>query len=530
MDSNVSAVIYVRTSSEKQNIEGNGLQSQEDRCRAYCATKGYFVAKVFVEAGISGKLYNRPAYNEMIKYIDQANSEIIVVADHIDRITRELNVGLQIIQDLENRNVKLEGPTWEYENSPEGKVFLNIQMSLAQYHRESNARQVRSRTAARVGAGFRSVGGCALGYKTTEQSGLHEPYEPVATVIKEILEGYASGRFNSYSEMARYLNAFKFSVRDKNRQNPRSKKKAKEFIELKGDKVKKNILEKAYYYAGFVENKKLEVPRTKGQHKSIISVETMEFVEKRLRGEKLPVYRRNLNQHFPLTSFLLCSSCEKPMVGAFSGGRKKEYGYYCCKQKGCNLKDKGVRYELVHEQFENLLKGLTPIKGLIEILQDTLIDIWRNELKHHKDHLEVMKSQIKELDIKTEAFLDELVSTSDTNIKRIIKEKMNELTSNKQALEMRLNSTELTTEDLNTVLSSVESLLNEPYKLWKDGDLSKKQVTQQLIFPNRVIYDQSCKIFRKAEKAPIYWHIERFSNKKKLLVGPEGLEPPTNPL
>lgn len=41
------AVIYCRVSHTKQKSEGDGLHSQEHRCREYCAARGYSVIKVF---------------------------------------------------------------------------------------------------------------------------------------------------------------------------------------------------------------------------------------------------------------------------------------------------------------------------------------------------------------------------------------------------------------------------------------------------------------------------------------------------
>lgn len=41
------ALIYCRVSSIKQRLEGSGLESQEQRCRAYADDKGYVVEAVF---------------------------------------------------------------------------------------------------------------------------------------------------------------------------------------------------------------------------------------------------------------------------------------------------------------------------------------------------------------------------------------------------------------------------------------------------------------------------------------------------
>ncbi len=526
---NTTAVIYVRVSSDKQVHEGNGLESQITRCRAYCVMKGYPVGKVFTEPGVSGKIYDRPAYRAMLEYLDSLTGEAVVVTDHVDRLTRDVEAGTQILKDMTSRNVGLEGPTWKFENTPEGRVFFNIQTALSQYHRESNARQVRNRTAARISNGYRSVGGCALGYKPTDKSGIHEPYEPVASVVKEILEGYAYGRFNTYREMGFYINSFKFPRRDTRRRNPKSKP-PKAFIELNGDKVKTHILEKASYYAGFVENKRLIVKRTKGFHQPLISVETLENIEKRLRGEKLPVYRKNLNDHFPLRGHVLCSSCGKPMMGSFCGGRQKEYGYYYCLQSGCDLKNKNVRYELVHGEFEKIMQSLTPAPEFVEFAESVFANVWKEEKRNGASRVEELKKQIQELENKIELHVDELLVNKSKNIKARIQQRIDDFTEQKVTLEMKHDSSQLTQEDFGIVLSSVKDVLRNPYGLWKEGNLERKQLVQQLVFPNRLIYEQNARKFRNPEKALVYCVIEEFSAQKAGLVGLAGLEPATKPL
>ena len=54
------AVLYCRVSDKKQKNEGNGLDSQEHRCREYAAARGYIVDDdaVFTDvksAGVGGR-------------------------------------------------------------------------------------------------------------------------------------------------------------------------------------------------------------------------------------------------------------------------------------------------------------------------------------------------------------------------------------------------------------------------------------------------------------------------------------------
>lgn len=63
------AVIYCRVSSQKQVKKGDGLGSQETRCREYAKHKNYQITEVFRDEGISGSLINRPGMQNMLSYL-----------------------------------------------------------------------------------------------------------------------------------------------------------------------------------------------------------------------------------------------------------------------------------------------------------------------------------------------------------------------------------------------------------------------------------------------------------------------------
>ncbi|MBT9161159.1 MAG: hypothetical protein DDT26_02460 [Dehalococcoidia bacterium] len=56
---NQKAVIYCRVSTKRQAKEGNGLESQETRCREYASFRGHDVVRVFTD-DMSGSLMGRP--------------------------------------------------------------------------------------------------------------------------------------------------------------------------------------------------------------------------------------------------------------------------------------------------------------------------------------------------------------------------------------------------------------------------------------------------------------------------------------
>ena len=89
--SNLYAVIYCRVSSAAQMQKGDGLASQETRCRDYAKHKGYTVCEVFKDEGASGGLIDRPAMQAMLRFLRTSKSKgVVVLVDDISRLARGL--------------------------------------------------------------------------------------------------------------------------------------------------------------------------------------------------------------------------------------------------------------------------------------------------------------------------------------------------------------------------------------------------------------------------------------------------------
>ena len=56
--------IYVRISQE--NPDGYSLADQEQRCRAHAEAQGWTVVRVYVDDGVSGRRWDRPALQRML--------------------------------------------------------------------------------------------------------------------------------------------------------------------------------------------------------------------------------------------------------------------------------------------------------------------------------------------------------------------------------------------------------------------------------------------------------------------------------
>ena len=62
---NKKAVIYCRVSSARQVTHGNGLESQESRCREFAQYRGYEIIQSFSD-DMSGSVIGRPGMQAML--------------------------------------------------------------------------------------------------------------------------------------------------------------------------------------------------------------------------------------------------------------------------------------------------------------------------------------------------------------------------------------------------------------------------------------------------------------------------------
>lgn len=84
------AIIYCRVSDQKQVRVGDGLNSQETRCREFARARGYHVNEVFKD-DFTGAQADRPAMKAMLALLRSVRVDApVVIIDDISRLARDL--------------------------------------------------------------------------------------------------------------------------------------------------------------------------------------------------------------------------------------------------------------------------------------------------------------------------------------------------------------------------------------------------------------------------------------------------------
>jgi DNA invertase Pin-like site-specific DNA recombinase len=104
------AIIYCRVASTTEAATDLLLLSQEMRCRAYAADKGYPIEAIVTDRGVSGARFDRGGIRQLFQYLarDNAPGRYVVIVDDVARLARSVEAYSEIRQALQAAGAKLE--------------------------------------------------------------------------------------------------------------------------------------------------------------------------------------------------------------------------------------------------------------------------------------------------------------------------------------------------------------------------------------------------------------------------------------
>ena len=471
------AVIYCRVSDTKQTIRGTGLNSQETRCREFAAMRGYEVVRVFTDDA-SGGLINRPGMQTMLGFLaQQKRNPHIVIIDDISRLARGLQAHLELRSALSKAGGILESPSIEFGEDSDSQLIENLLASVSQHQRQKNGEQTLNRMRARASNGY-WVFQAPLGYRYERISGQGKvlmPDEPLASVVREALEGYASERFSTQAEVKRFFEAQ--GCFPKNRRG-----------EVTNQRV--NDILTQPLYAGYLELPRWDIDLRPARHDGLIDLETFQKIHDRLNGIARIPARKDINQDFPLRGFVLCGCCGKPLTACWSKGKAKHYPYYLCHQKGCEARGKSIRRELVEGDFEELLKALRPTSELFDLASSLFRSLWDQRAETMQKHGQSMKAELSQIERKIAQLMDRLVEADSESIIRAYEKRIGDLERDRMVTQERIAKCGKPLDTYEDTFEHAITFLSNPWKLWENGSIEHRQTVLKLAFADNLAYDR----------------------------------------
>ena len=505
------AVIYCRVSSEKQVKEGNGLESQEHRCRQYAETLNLTVENVFRDEGISGGLFDRPAMKSLFKYLDKHwQNKYVVIFDDLKRFARDVEVHLRLKTEMKGREAKLCCLNYNFDDTAEGQFVETIFAAQNELERKQNKRQVCQKMKARLERGYWCF--CQpVGYefrKSEEHGKMIVPIRPITDILAEGLNAFAESRLLNQAELLRFF-------------------ETKNLADLIGVKKLKldymRILLKNPLYSGIVVYPDWGISRRRGLHEAIISEETFEKIQERLkRPERKP--RPTDNLEFPLRRFVNCAVCGTKMTGSVSKGKLKYYPHYTCNNKDCTANPKNVTASKMEDDYIELLNKIKVEQEVLELGKMAITRMWEQKVKDINASQATKDTEKKKLENMIGEFLDLIPKSKSESVRTRYEQKIEEI--DRRISDLDQVSENKKTPDFEEALKLTLKFLGTPAETWKNSSKQGKIMLHNMIFTQNPTY--SLKGGFGTPKLSLPFGIKRqIVSKDDDLVDPTGFEPAT---
>ena len=403
------------------------------------------------------------------------------------------------------RRARVECLNFRFEDTPEGEFIETVFAAQGQLERQQNSRQVVQKMKARLEAGYH-VFPAPIGYRFEKVAGhgkLLVRDEPVASVIQQALEGFASGVFQTQVEVQRFL--------ESEPDYPKNKKGR-----VHPSRVKEILTH--ITYSGYVKHDDWNVSLRKGQHEGLVSLETFEKIQERLNGQAKAPARKDIRDDFPLRGFITCNDCDRPLTSCWAKGKYEKFAYYRCYNKDCPGPRKSIPRDTLEGEFEALLGCLKPTRDLFDLVTAMFKKAWDQQDKHAASVLISAKQKINAADKKIGQLLDRIMEASHPSVIAKYEERIAELEKEKLIMTEKLQNQAPPKGSFEDLFKLSLSFLANPCKLWAFGGLEHKRTVLKLAFKDRLAYCPKTGL-QTPQKPRIFGLFSEFLTNESEMVG-----------
>lgn len=506
---------YTRVSSKKQETEGSGLISQEGRCIKELKALNVPHIKTFSDSYTGGgDFMKRPSMRGLLAYIDEhPHKKYVVIFDDLKRFARDVKFHLELKIAFQKRGVILKCLNYEFDNSAEGQFVETILAAQNELERKQGRRQVVQKQKARLELGYWAFVS-KRGYKQTKDKihgTLSIPTKKGLEILKPALEDFATGK------LLRKIDVCKFLIDKGFWKEKRPEKCIDDLTEILIDP----------FYAGYVEYLRpgWEVTRRKGRHEAIISIETFELIQKRLKNNGIyKSIRKDNSKDFKLRGLVICGECNGHLTAGWY--KKAKYPYYHCQNIKCSQFKKSIRRKDIEDRFDELLKNTNLKIDVTKVIELIFDRVWKQEVQSLKENESMTIRKRNDLSDKMQQLTNMAFEAKSASLRNAYEM---QIEKTMQELE-NIDDQSLLDIDYNipyrTALDKAVGLLKSPYSYWHKLTLQEQHELFFFIYESKLPYDK--KEGYQTSKIQSYSGLfEDFVTTNSSSVDPRGFEPPT---
>lgn len=430
---NKNAVAAIRVSTTKQGTDGDSPEAQREQIERFAASRGITVKQYFVFLESASK--EQQPMQQAVDYCkDPKNNVQLFIVKSIDRFTRggshsydEMKMQLDaykvqlvdiygIISGEEVNTLEHLGFEYRWSKySPSKKTEI-----LEAERAKDELRDIMSRM---IGAEIRYT---QMGYlmrqppyglvseKIETKHGKRcvlKPHPTESKYIRMIFEMRAKGVMHDAEIVAKVNElGFRTRVRYKRDKNDRSKITAKSGGEPLTVKAMQKLIAKPIY-AGINVEKWTDGKPLRCAFEGLVSIELW---NRAMKGKKCIVESQDgevqiltkrppehlvnkgaRNPDFPYRKFVLCSVCERPMLGSASRGKSgKHYPAYHCSNHGHYYR---IPKQELEDTVQSFISNLTVSHEQIGAVMEAITAVWNMRNQSYLQEVQGIDERITEL-------------------------------------------------------------------------------------------------------------------------------------
>ena len=507
------AIIYVRVSTDEQGEYGYSLPSQQEVLEKFCYSKGWEVVKVFSDDYTAWKGFNRPAYNELTRFLKANRGKVdTLLFTQWSRFSREYTYSVNEIKRLQDLGIEPNAvEQWIDFSIPENLFLLAIYITAPQVENDRLSQRTKAgmRQALKQG---RWLWKAPFGYKNNQIERKIEIDEGTCGLVHSCFEMMGTGLYSAEDVRRKY--------------KPEGLSLTKQgFLDM---------LQKVLYTGRIrISANKNEMEEiVEGNHQAIVSLELFAKVQSVLNGRKKSYKNITNNIETPLVGHLCCHKCDKLMTGSGSRGNGGIYHYYHCQRKyGCN---NAFSSKKANVAFKVYLSSFQPKPEMIELYHAFLETQFKTGGSNRENEKRKLISEITLIDdrIKKAAFknLDGVWDDA------LFSQTKDSLESQKNELKVKLNSLNTLTPEFTSYLSNSTTLMKNLSGFFMEAAIETKKKLIGSIFPEKIYFENNSYRTTKINEAiELVFNLSKGLNENSpeeyprlsTVAPPVGLEPTT---
>lgn len=196
--------IYARVSTQEQVENGNSLEFQIEKLKAYCQLHELKIVGQYVDAGVSGAKFDRPALNKLKNDIEKID---IVLIYKLDRLSRSIKDTMLLIEDIfKPNNIDLISLSENFDTSQAmGMATIGMLSTFAQLERETIKERMMAGKLQAVKNG-KYINNTPFGYKKVDGKLVKDENTRVCVefIFEKLLDGYSTTKIAKMVELNGY--------------------------------------------------------------------------------------------------------------------------------------------------------------------------------------------------------------------------------------------------------------------------------------------------------------------------------------